>query len=104
MSLPEPTDVIVPHEDASYSTFDFLTQVMEGAYPHGVALEYQDLVLISQVDAAQTTNIWHVRAEDGSIIESLNLDAFRTATVLEETLDKTVAYVPSDRKEWVNSL
>lgn len=103
MSLPEPTDVIDPREDVPYSTFDFLTQMMEGVYPHGVALEYHDLVLISQVDDAQTTNVWHVHVEDGPMIESLNLDAFRTATELEEALDEIVAYGPADREEWVNS-
>ncbi|ELY96698.1 hypothetical protein C482_15026 [Natrialba chahannaoensis JCM 10990] len=103
MSLPESADVIASGEDVPYWTFDFITQMMEGAYPHGVALEYHDLVLISQVDDARTTKVWHVHAEDGPVIESLNLDAFRTATELEETLDEIVTSDPADREEWVSN-
>ncbi len=103
MSLLELTDVIAPCENISHLTFDFLTQMMESASTYGVALEYHDLVLISQVDDGRTTNVWHVHAEDGPMIESLNLDAFRTATELEEALNEIVAFDPADREKWVNS-
>lgn len=103
MSLPEPTDVIAPREDVPYETHEFLSRMMEGAYPYGVVLEYHGLKLYSNVGDDQIRNVWHVYAEDGAFIEVLNLDAFQTITELEQTLDEIVAYDPTDRDEWVSS-
>jgi hypothetical protein len=41
MTLPDPTDVIAPRgDDLPYETSDFLQEMMEGAYPDGVMLDY----------------------------------------------------------------
>ena len=103
MTLPEPTDVIAPREEVPYETHEFLSQMMEGAYPYGVVLEYHGLKLYSRVDDDQVRNVWDVHAEEGGLIEVLNLDAFQTITDLEQALDEIVAYDPADRDEWVSS-
>jgi hypothetical protein len=103
VSLPEPTDVIAPREGVPYTPCDFLSQMLEGAYPSGVVLEYHSFKLYSHVDEDHRHNIWAVHTEEGCLIETLNLDAFRTATEIEQLLEEIVLYDPSDRTEWVNS-
>lgn len=59
--------------------------------------------LYSHVDEDHRHNVWAVHTEEGSLIETLNLDAFRTATEIEQLLEEIVLYDPRDRTEWVNS-
>ncbi|ELY93054.1 hypothetical protein C482_20306 [Natrialba chahannaoensis JCM 10990] len=74
MSSLDSTDMITSHENIPDVTVDFLTP----------------------------TSVWHVPAEDGPLIKSLNLDAFRTVCEFEETLDEIVTSDPAD-SEWVSS-
>jgi len=103
VTLPEPTDVIAPREGMPYRPCDFFNQMLEGAYPSGVVLEYHGFKLYSHVDDEQRHNIWGVHTAEGQLIETLNLDAFRTATALEQLLEEIVLYDPRDRDEWVSS-
>ena len=77
MTLPEPTDVIAPREGMPYRPCDFFSQMLEGAYPSGVVLEYHGFKLYSHADAEQRHNIWGVHTAEGQLIGTLNLDAFR---------------------------
>lgn len=99
--FPDPADVIAPREDSPYEPVEFLKQMFTGAYPSGVVLEYYGLQLVGQ-HPTDEASIWSVHTADDTYVETLNLEAFRTVSELEELLDEMVAYDPGDREEWVN--
>ena len=102
MTLPEPTDVIAPREDLPYRTSDFLREMLEGAYPDGVVLEYHGLKLFSRCHYENGVRVFDVYTADEEYIETVNLAAYRTVTEVEEFLKEIVAYDPADRDEWVS--
>ena len=104
MTLPDPTDVIAPRgNDLPYETSDFLQEMMEGAYPDGVVLDYHGLKLYSRCQYENGVRVYDVYTEDENYVETVNLNAFRTITEVEQFLDEIVAYDPDDRNEWVSS-
>ncbi|AKU09894.1 hypothetical protein [Haloferax gibbonsii] len=102
MTLPDPTDVIAPRDGLPCDTASFLRQMMEGAYPDGVVLDYYGLKLYSRCHYEDGVRIYDVYTEDENYVETVNLDAFQTITEVERLLDEVVAYDPTDRDEWVN--
>lgn len=102
MTLPDPTDVVAPREGDAYEPLDFLQEMMYGAYPVHTVLEYHGFQLYSQHLDDGTARVWDVYTAEGKFIETLNLEAFRTVTELEETLDEIVADDPADREEWLD--
>lgn len=101
MTLPDPTDVIAPRDDAPYEPTDFLKEMFQEAYVSGVVLEYHGLKLYSQHYEGGRP-IWDIFTEDDSYIETVNLSAFQSVSELEEFLNEIVAYDPDDREEWVS--
>jgi len=103
VNLPEPTDVIAPRgDDVPYETSDFLKEMFQRAYPNGIVLKYHGLQLYSQ-HYEDGPPIWEIYTEGGAYIETINLQAFRTITEMQQFLDEVVAYDPADRDEWVSS-
>lgn len=104
MALLDPTDVIAPRgDDLPHETSEFLGQMMQGAYPDGVVLEYHGLKLYSRTNYENGIRVYDVYTEDTTFIETINLNAFRTITEVKQFLDEIVAYDPDDRDEWVSS-
>jgi hypothetical protein len=104
MTLPDPTDVIAPRgDDLPYETSDFLQEMMEGAYPGGVVLDSHRLQLYSRCQYENGVRVYDVYTADENYVETVNRNAFRTITEVEQFLDEIVAYDPTDRDEWVGS-
>ncbi|WP_230198714.1 hypothetical protein [Halopiger djelfimassiliensis] len=85
MTLPEPSDVIAPRDDLPYDTADFLGEMFANAYPDGVVLAYHGLKLYSRCQHENGVRVYDVYTEDETYIETLNLEAFQTATELQDT-------------------
>lgn len=104
MTLPDPVHVIAGGgtEELPYDTADFLAEMLEGAYPDGVVLEYHGLQLYSRCHYEEGVRIFDVYTADYVYLETLNLGAFRSVTEIQHTLDEIVGYDPADRDEWVN--
>ncbi|ERH03261.1 MAG: hypothetical protein A07HR60_00959 [uncultured archaeon A07HR60] len=104
MTLPDPTDVIAPRgDDLPYETHEFISQMIEVAYPDGVVLEYHGLKLYSHTNYENGIRVDDVYTADQNYVETVNLNAFRTITEVKQFLDEIVAYDPTDRGEWVSS-
>lgn len=104
MTLPDPTDVIAPRgDDLPYETSDFLQEMIEGAYPDGVVLDSHGLQLYSRCQYENGVRVYDVYTADENYVETVNRNAFRTITEVEQLLDEIVAYDPTDRDEWVGS-
>lgn len=98
MAHSEPTAVIAPADEALGNPDDHLREVFLGAYREGVVLEYHGFRLVCE---SRTPRVWDVDSPEGYYVETLNLEAFRTATELQSVLDAIVAAAPTDREEWV---
>jgi len=46
--------------------------------------------------------VYNVYTADENYVETVNLNAFRTITEVEQFLDEVMAYDPTDRDEWVS--
>jgi hypothetical protein len=74
VTLPDPTDVIAPRgDDLPYETSDFLQEMMEGAYPDGVVLDYHGLKLYSRCQYENGVRVYDVYTEDENYVETVNL-------------------------------
>lgn len=104
MTLPDPTHVIAGDgtDELPYEPSDFLAEMLVGAYPDGVVLEYHGLQLYSRCHYDEGVRMFDVHTEDGAYLETLNLGAFRSVTEIQDTLDEIVGYDPADRDEWVS--
>ncbi|MFC7323270.1 hypothetical protein ACFQMF_01620 [Halorubrum rutilum] len=104
MTLPDPTDVIAPRgDDLPYETSGYLQEMMGGAYPDGVVLDYHGLKLHNRCQCKNGVPVYDIYTADENYVETVNLNAFRTITEVEQLLDEIVAYDPTDRDEWVSS-
>lgn len=100
MTLPDPSETIAPRDEMAFEPVDVLREMLVGAYPEGAVLAYYDLQLYSQ-HYEDGPRVWAVHAEDGTYIETLNLDTYRTVSELEDTLQELAACDPDDRADWV---
>ncbi|ELZ06323.1 hypothetical protein C482_00835 [Natrialba chahannaoensis JCM 10990] len=62
---------------------------------------FHNLTLISQAVDNRTPNTRHLHMEDEPLIGLLNLNAFWTASGLEEAIDEILTDEPVGREEWV---
>ena len=80
--------LVYPDEDAEWTSADVLGELMAGTYAHGAWVQIHGVDL-RLGGSSHTQNVWYVHPPDGDEpVEALNFGAFRTASALEEYLEK----------------
>lgn len=91
---PGPADFrIAPPEADGATVIDGVRSLFAGEHPEGTSVTYHSLTLY-KVGRVCGPNVWEVHSpgSDTTPIEVVNLDAFRTARSLQDTLDRLLAY------------
>jgi hypothetical protein len=100
MTLPDQFDTIAPRDGQAYAPAEVLREMFVNAHTADTVLTYYDLQLQRQfVDGPG--RVWDVYTAEDTYIETLNLDAYRTVSELEDTLKELAACDPGDRADWV---
>ncbi|MFB6202048.1 MAG: hypothetical protein ABEI98_08555 [Halorhabdus sp.] len=68
-------------------TSHYLEQMLADMFKHGTEIEYEELRLV-RLDSYR--NQWRVYSQDGELLDSLNLGAFRSVGQLGQWLNKIV--------------